>query len=45
VQQSRAAVEASKDPTLPYRVLIEGGAELIAELISGQVSNVHLQAG
>lgn len=44
VQQPGAAVEPPEDATLLYRVLLEGGAEFIAELTSGQVSNVHLQA-
>lgn len=42
-QQPGAAVESPKDAALLYQVLLEGGAEFIAELISGQASNVHLQ--
>lgn len=42
VQQHGAAVEAV-EPTLLYQVLLEGGAEYVGELISGQVANVHLQ--
>jgi hypothetical protein len=30
-------------PTLLMQAMVEGGAELVAELISGQVSNTHLQ--
>lgn len=30
-------------PTLLRQALVEGGAELVAELISGEVSNIHLQ--
>jgi hypothetical protein len=30
-------------PTLLKQTLIEGGAELVADLISGEVSNIHLQ--
>ena len=42
VQQHGAAVEVA-EPTLLYQVLLEGGAEYVGELISGQVANVHLQ--
>ena len=42
VQQHGAAVEIV-EPTLLYQVLLEGGAEYVGELISGQVANVHLQ--
>ena len=42
VQQHGAAVEVV-EPTLLYQVLLEGGAEYVGELISGQVANVHLQ--
>lgn len=43
VQQPGAAVEAPADASLLYRALLEGGAEFVGELISGQVANVHLQ--
>lgn len=43
VQQHGAAVEVA-EPTLLYQVLLEGGAEYVGELISGQAANVHLQA-
>lgn len=43
VQQPGAAVEAEA-PTLLYQVLLEGGAEFVGELISGQVANAHLHA-
>lgn len=42
VQQHGAAVEVA-EPTLLYQVLLEGGAEYVGELISGQVANAHLQ--
>ncbi|MGQ4583001.1 DUF2268 domain-containing putative Zn-dependent protease [Lysobacter sp. F60174L2] len=42
VQQHGAAVEVA-EPTLLYQTLLEGGAEYVGELISGQVANVHLQ--
>ncbi|MFL9583429.1 DUF2268 domain-containing putative Zn-dependent protease [Stenotrophomonas sp. AB1(2024)] len=42
VQQPGAAVEPPADATLLYQTLIEGGAEFLGELISGQVTNVHL---
>lgn len=42
VQQHGAAVEVV-EPTLLYQVLLEGGAEYVGELISGQVANAHLQ--
>src|SRR5262249_46490645 len=35
--------EETAAPTLLRQSLAEGGAELVGELISGQVSNVHLQ--
>lgn len=34
----------NQNPTVLQQSLVEGGAELIAELISGQISNVHLKA-
>lgn len=43
VQQHGAAVEVA-EPSVLYQVLLEGGAEYVGELISGQVANVHLQA-
>ncbi|MGY0797921.1 DUF2268 domain-containing putative Zn-dependent protease [Lysobacter sp. A286] len=43
VQQHGAAVEVT-EPTLLYQVLLEGGAEYVGELISGQVANAHLQS-
>ncbi|GAB3065301.1 hypothetical protein GCM10027214_34660 [Stenotrophomonas tumulicola] len=43
VQQQGAAVEVP-EPTLLYQTLLEGGAEYVGELISGQVANAHLQA-
>ena len=43
VQQPGAAVEAP-EPTLLYQALLEGGAEYVGELISGQAANAHLQA-
>jgi hypothetical protein len=44
VQQSPALDEDSENTTVLKQALIEGVAELVGELISGQVSNVHLQA-
>jgi hypothetical protein len=44
VEQSPALDEDSDNTTVLKQSLIEGVAELVAELISGQVSNVHLQA-
>jgi hypothetical protein len=35
--------DGAQRPTLLHQSLVEGGAEFIAELISGEVSNVHLQ--
>ncbi|WP_243708072.1 DUF2268 domain-containing putative Zn-dependent protease [Luteimonas arsenica] len=43
VQQHGAAVEMA-EPTLLYQTLLEGGAEYVGELISGQVANAHLRA-
>lgn len=43
VQQHGAAVEVAA-PTLLYQTLLEGGAEYVGELISGQVANIHLHA-
>lgn len=43
VEQSPALEEDSDDTTVLKQSLIEGVAELIAELTSGQVSNIHLQ--
>lgn len=43
VQQPGAAIDPPKDPRLLYQALIEGGAEFVAELISGEVGNIHLQ--
>ncbi|MHC1668310.1 DUF2268 domain-containing putative Zn-dependent protease [Stenotrophomonas maltophilia] len=42
VQQHGAAVEVPA-PTLLYQTLLEGGAEYVGELISGQAANSHLQ--
>ena len=44
IQQPGAAVDVPPDTSLLYMALIEGGAELLGEIISGQVANVHLQA-
>lgn len=41
VQQPGAAVD-TPDASLLYQALLEGGAELVGELISGQVANIHL---
>ncbi|MFL9841248.1 DUF2268 domain-containing putative Zn-dependent protease [Sphingomonas sp. ST-64] len=43
VQQSPALDEDSENTTVLKQSLVEGVAELVAQLISGQVSNVHLQ--
>lgn len=43
VQQPAAQVEPPPNATLLFKSLIEGGAEFIDELISGEVSGVHLQ--
>nr|WP_246428381.1 DUF2268 domain-containing putative Zn-dependent protease [Sphingobium scionense] len=43
VEQSVALEEDSDNTTVLKQSLIEGVAELVAELISGQVSNIHLQ--
>lgn len=43
VEQSTALEEDSDDTTVLKQSLIEGVAELVAELTSGQVSNIHLQ--
>lgn len=42
VQQPGAAVEVPA-PTVLYQTWLEGGAEFVGELISGEVANVHLQ--
>ncbi|WP_236672501.1 DUF2268 domain-containing putative Zn-dependent protease [Stenotrophomonas maltophilia] len=42
VQQPGARVEVEQ-PTLLYQTLLEGGAEYVAERISGQPANAHLQ--
>ncbi len=42
VQQPGAEVEDSK-PTVLYASLIEGGAEFIGELTSGEITNFHLK--
>ncbi|WP_375383567.1 DUF2268 domain-containing putative Zn-dependent protease [uncultured Sphingomonas sp.] len=43
VEQSPALDEDSENTTVLKQSLIEGVAELVGQLISGQVSNVHLQ--
>ena len=43
VQQPGAAVEVA-EPTVLYQTWLEGGAEFVGELISGEVANVHLQS-
>ncbi|MGH8157706.1 MAG: DUF2268 domain-containing putative Zn-dependent protease [Rhodanobacter sp.] len=43
VQQPAAQVDPPAGATLLFQSLLEGGAEFIGELISGQVSNVQLQ--
>ncbi len=42
VQQPGASVDVAQ-PTLLYQTLLEGGAEYVGELISGQPSNAHLR--
>lgn len=42
VQQPGARVDVEQ-PTLLYQTLLEGGAEYVAERISGQPANAHLQ--
>lgn len=42
VQQPGARVDLEQ-PTLLYQTLLEGGAEYVAERISGQPANAHLQ--
>jgi uncharacterized protein YjaZ len=42
VQQPGASVDVEQ-PTLLYQTLLEGGAEYVAELISGQPANAHLR--
>lgn len=41
VQQPGASVDVAQ-PTLLYQTLLEGGAEYVGELISGQPANTHL---
>nr|WP_053505699.1 DUF2268 domain-containing putative Zn-dependent protease [Stenotrophomonas pavanii] len=41
VQQPGASVDVAQ-PTLLYQTLLEGGAEYVGELISGQTANAHL---
>ena len=43
VEQLPEGGEDNSSDTVLKQSLVEGGAELVAELISGQVSNVHLQ--
>ena len=43
VEQSPALEQDSEDTTVLKQSLVEGVAELVAELTSGQVSNIHLQ--
>lgn len=43
VQQPATAIDPPKDTRLLYMALVEGGAEFVGEMISGQVANVHLQ--
>lgn len=43
VQQPAAQVDPPPGATLLFQSLIEGGAELVGELTSGQVNNAHLQ--
>ena len=43
VQQPAAQVDPPADATLLFQALIEGGAEFVGELISGEVANVQLQ--
>ncbi|KRG51338.1 lytic murein transglycosylase [Stenotrophomonas beteli] len=42
IQQPGAGAEVAQ-PTLLYQTLLEGGAEYVAELISGQPANAHLR--
>ena len=42
VQQPGASVDVAQ-PTLLYQTLLEGGAEYVGELISGQPANAHLR--
>lgn len=42
VQQPGAAVEVDA-PTVLYQAWLEGGAEFVGELISGEVANAHLR--
>jgi hypothetical protein len=44
VQQFPHGGEDANPDTVLKQSLVEGGAELIAELISGQVSNIHLKS-
>jgi hypothetical protein len=44
VEQFPHGGEEATPDTVLKQSLVEGGAELVGELISGQVSNVHLQA-
>lgn len=43
IEQARALDDESAPTTVLKQSLVEGTAELVSELISGQVSNVHLQ--
>jgi len=43
IEQFPGGDEDATPDTVLKQSLVEGGAELVAELISGQVSNVHLQ--
>lgn len=42
VQQPGASVDVAR-PTLLYQTLLEGGAEYVGELISGEPANTHLR--
>ncbi|WP_425604655.1 DUF2268 domain-containing putative Zn-dependent protease [Stenotrophomonas sepilia] len=42
IQQPGAAADVAQ-PTLLYQTLLEGGAEYVGELISGQPANAHLR--
>ncbi|MDW7599408.1 lytic murein transglycosylase, partial [Stenotrophomonas maltophilia] len=42
IQQPGAAADVAQ-PTLLYQTLLEGGAEYVTELISGQPANAHLR--
>jgi predicted Zn-dependent protease DUF2268 len=44
VQQPAARVDPPADATLLFESLVEGGAEFIGELTSGEVTNSHLKA-